>query len=247
MNGSIAKLARTFISAGKTCDNFTVFPFCIIGIHTSQRRNGKSAVCFNLCNNSAQRIHMQRKEFFLGINGKISTGEELIGLMEMVEGKELDVYWLNGNNGEVLRALVYKRGGNHMMCEAHVKPTFHRAKIEQTAEDRENMSLVMSYIQTINGYVSHRKAEIEKVLVIDHRDATLNRKFVIPGINTGRYNVDPLDETETLPEPDVEMGTLKLEPVEVLEISEEPFKIDSKGFQMKDNRGLISRLTSSNY
>ena len=195
----------------------------------------------------AGTIKLQRKEFFLGINGKISTGEELIGLMEMVEGKELDVYWLNGNNGEVLRALVYKRGGNHMMCEAHVKPTFHRAKIEQTAEDRENMSLVMSYIQTINGYVSHRKAEIEKVLVIDHRDATLNRKFVIPGINTGRYNVDPLDETETLPEPDVEMGTLKLEPVEVLEISEEPFKIDSKGFQMKDNRGLISRLTSSNY
>ncbi|EOA54207.1 hypothetical protein HMPREF1214_04171 [Bacteroides sp. HPS0048] len=195
----------------------------------------------------AGTIKLQRKEFFLGLNGKISTGEELISLMELVEGKELDVYWLDGNNGEVLRALVYQRGGNHMVCEAHIKPTFHRAKIEQTAQDRENMSLVMSYIQTINGYISRRKSEIEKVLVIDHRDATLNQKFTIPGINTGRYNVDPLEEVETLPEPGMETATLKLKPVEVLETPEESFKIDSKEFQMIDKRGLISRMTSSNY
>ena len=134
-----------------------------------------------------------------------------------------------------------------MVCEAHIKPTFHRAKIEQTAQDRENMSLVMSYIQTINGYISRRKSEIEKVLVIDHRDATLNQKFTIPGINTGRYNVDPLEETEVLPETDAEIKVLKLETVEVLDTPDKPFETHLNSFQKKDNRGLISRLTSSNY
>ena len=66
----------------------------------------------------AGTIKLQRKEFFLGLNGKISTGEELVGLMDMVDGKELDVYWLDDNNGEVLRALVYLRDGNRIMCEA---------------------------------------------------------------------------------------------------------------------------------
>ena len=195
----------------------------------------------------AGTIKLQRKEFFLGMNGKIATGEELIDLMELVDGKELDVYWLNGNDGEILRALVYQRGENRMVCEAHLKPTFHRAKIEQTAQDRENMAMVMSYIQTINGYISRRKAEIEKVLVIDHRDTTLNHKFTISGINTGRYNVDPLEETEALPEPDMEIKVLELETVEVLDTPDKPFEIHSNSFKMKDNRGLISRLTSSNY
>ena len=196
----------------------------------------------------AGTIKLQRKEFFLGLNGKISTGDELINLMELVDGKELDVYWLDGNDGEVLRALVYQRGGNCMVCEAHIKPSFHRAKIEQTAQDRENMSLVMSYIQTINGYISRRKAEIEKVLVIDHRDTTLNHKFTIPGINTQRYNVDPLEETEVLPEQEASDEETEFEMAEVLDISPNEFKNPSKTIEISFKNDLISRITTaSNY
>ena len=195
-------------------------------------------------------IKLQRKEFFLGLNGKISRGDELVSLMELVEGKEVDVYWLDGNGGEVLKALVYQRGTNRMMCEAHLKPTFHRAKIEQTAQDRENMAIVMAYIETINGYVSRRKASIERVLVIDRREKTLNNKFSIAGINTQRYNVDPLEETEALPEPDeadTQDEDADYEVAEVLELPQTEFEAPSKAVQIPalQKQGLISRITTA--
>lgn len=172
----------------------------------------------------AGTIKLQRKEFFLGLNGSISTGDELIELLECVEGKELDVYWLDDMNGEVLKALVYLRGGTRMMCEAIVKPKFHRAKIEQTAEDRKNMSLVMAYINTISGFSGQRKGEIERVLVIDKRKKAVSNKFVIPGMDTGIYNVDPLDpeEIEEMPDPNnKEAACVEYEEVEVLDDSNE--------------------------
>lgn len=168
----------------------------------------------------AGTIKLQRKEFFLGLNGEISTGDELIELLECVEGKELDVYWLDDMNGEVLKALVYLRGGTRMMCEAIVKPKFHRAKIEQTAEDRKNMSLVMAYINTISGFSGQRKGEIERVMVIDKRKKSVNNKFVMPGLGTNIYNVDPLEpeEIEELPDPNNEAAAcVEYEEVEVLD------------------------------
>lgn len=173
----------------------------------------------------AGTIKLQRKEFFLGLNGSISTGDELIELLECVEGKELDVYWLDDMNGDVLKALVYLRGGTRMMCEAIVKPKFHRAKIEQTAEDRKNMSLVMAYINTISGFSGQRKGEIERVLVIDKRKKSDSTKFVIPGLGTDIYNVDPLDpeEIEELPDPNNEAAVnVEYAEAEVL---------DSNGFE----------------
>ena len=156
------------------------------------------------CN--AGTIKLQRKEFFLGLNGQISTGDELIDLLEGVEGKDLDVYWLDDHNGEVLKALVYLRGSNRVMCEAILKPKFHRAKIEQTAEDRKNMSLVMAYINTFSGFISRRKQEIEPVWVVDKRKKSVSTKFVIPGLGTNIYDVDPLTEEdyEEMPDPEME-------------------------------------------
>lgn len=170
----------------------------------------------------AGTIKLQRKEFFLGLNGEISTGDELIELLECVEGKELDVYWLDDMNGEVMKALVYLRDGNRMMCEAILKPKFHRAKIEQTAEDRKNMSLVMAYINTISGFSGKRKSEIEKVWVIDKRKKSVNAKFVIPGIETGLYNVDPpTEEDYEMPEPELEYAAVtEYQEAEVLDSNE---------------------------
>lgn len=172
----------------------------------------------------AGTIKLQRKEFFLGLHGELSTGDELIELLECVEGKELDVYWLDDMNGEVLKALVYLRGGTRMMCEAIVKPKYHRAKIEQTSEDRKNMSLVMAYINTISGFSGQRKNEIERVMVIDKRKKSDSTKFVIPGLGTDIYNVDPLEpeEIEELPDPNNEAAAcVEYEEVEVLDDSNE--------------------------
>lgn len=193
----------------------------------------------------AGTIKLQRKEFFLGLNGSISTGDELIELLECVEGKELDVYWLDDMNGEVLKALVYLRGGTRMMCEAIVKPKFHRAKIEQTAEDRKNMSLVMAYINTISGFSGQRKGEIERVLVIDKRKKSVNNKFVMPGLGTNIYNVDPLDpeDIEELPEPNnEEAACVEYEEVEVLDDSNE-FEIPLQKLSNASKSRLMQQLS----
>ena len=111
-----------------------------------------------------------------------------------------------------MKALVYLRGADRCICEAIQKPKFHRAKIEQTADDRKNMSLVMAYINTFSGYISRRKSEIDKVMVIDHRTNVVNNKFVIPGLEQKRHYEDD-QEPETLETEDLEPETVEPEQV----------------------------------
>ena len=135
----------------------------------------------------------------------------------MVEGKDVDVVWLDGNDGEVMKALVYLRGGERIMCEAIQKPRYHRARIEQTEADKENMSIVMSYIKTIEGFISRRKAEIEPVLVIDHRTSVVNNKFVIPGLDQPqRYMAEEDDEVVIMDDEPKEAAQVTAE-AEILE------------------------------
>ena len=191
----------------------------------------------------AGTIKLQRKEFFLGLNGSISTGDELIELLECVEGKELDVYWLDDAEGNVIKALVYLRGGNRMMCEAVVKPKYHRAKIEQTATDRKNMSLVMAYINTFNGFISQRKAEIEPVWVIDKRKKAVGTKFVMPGLGTAMYDADPLtaDDIEELPDPELEAEELTAYE-EVEELPSNDFGMPLQRASNFNKRNLMKQL-----
>lgn len=196
------------------------------------------------CN--AGTIKLQRKEFLLGIDGEICTGDDLISLLELVEGKEVDVYWLDDHEGNIMKALVYMRGGERCICEAVLKPKFHRAKIEQTADDRKNMKQVMAYINTFNGYISQRKAEIDRVMVIDHRSSVVNNKFVIPGIDKP-VHYDDTDEPETLDDVMPEDAPGKMEEVEVLDggADENTFENDLKPFKKGDKQILIDQLTSN--
>ena len=193
------------------------------------------------CN--AGTIKLQRKEFFLGIEGEISTGDELIQLLELLEGKEVDIYWLDDNQGNVMKAIVYMRGGERCICEAILKPKFHRAKIEQTAEDRRNMSLVMSYINTFSGFISRRKAEIDKVMVIDRRTTVVNNKFVIPGLEDASVKYG--EETELLEDEQQEFK--QPDDVEILDDGNtgESTEEHLKSIRKDDKQLLIEQLTSN--
>ena len=199
------------------------------------------------CN--AGTIKLQRKEFFLGLDGQISTGETLVSLLELVEGKELDVYWLDDSEGNVMKALVYLRGAQNIVCEAILKPKFHRAKIEQTAADRENMKLVMSYIQTFSGFISRRKAEIEKVMVIDRRTSVVNNKFVIPGLEPSKHyeaddETEVLDDTPQQEEPDT-VDTLPPESEVLYDDTETDFENNIKPIKTGVKQRLLNQLTSN--
>jgi hypothetical protein len=139
-------------------------------------------------------IKLDSKEFLLGNNGVIAVGSQLVQLMDVAEDHRLNVRWLDGNDGEVLKAYVYV--GDTFVCEAVRKPEYHRARIERTAECEANLTLMSSYTATITGYSRERRAEIDHITIIDNRPKTLNNKFQIAGIT--RYEASEMP-VETLP------------------------------------------------
>lgn len=124
-------------------------------------------------------IRLDRKEFLLGNDGKICLGGNLINLMKQVEGKDIEVYWLDDNQGAVMKALVYI--GGHLICEALPKPRYNRATIERGPEDDAARTIMSAYEATITSYGKRVKQSIDKVTVIDERPAMFN-DFKMPGL-----------------------------------------------------------------
>ncbi|WP_053404968.1 hypothetical protein [Persicobacter sp. CCB-QB2] len=140
-------------------------------------------------------VKLQYSEWLLGNDGKIATGEELIELMRRVEGKELDVYWLNDNDGKVLKAIVYT---DRYICELLPKPVYQRAVIEQTDKDKEKQSLMSAYAMTIAGYQKRRRNEIQDVVVIDNTPKHKPRiEFTIDGVS--QYQA-PEEDAQEMPD-----------------------------------------------
>lgn len=146
-------------------------------------------------------IELQKEEFLLGDNSKVATGEPLIELMKEVEGRSLDVYWLDGLDGKVMKAIVMLDG--KCICEAVPKPVYNKATIEQTDADKEARTIMSKYVATIDAYMRQRKASISDVLLIGTPEKPLNRKFVMPGL-APRYVPDdaPAPALDDVPEDD---------------------------------------------
>ncbi len=153
-------------------------------------------------------MSLQYGEWLLGDKGCIYTGEDLIKLLRQVEGKTVDVYWLDGNNGEVLKAYVYEYETGRYICEALPKPVGARAPIERKEHHLQARELMARYRNTVTQYMQHRKNAIDSLLVIDNRPKTISDSFSIPGIDTFEpkeqpaeqvpaYNEDEFDYTPT--------------------------------------------------
>lgn len=125
-------------------------------------------------------IKLQRGEYLLGDNSELYAGQKLINLMKQIEGTKVDVYWLDGNDGQVIRAFVYQ--GDRYICEAISKPSYNRARIEQTPSDLANREAMSKYVATIEAYMRNGAKTIDKVTIIDNRQMTLNETFRINGV-----------------------------------------------------------------
>ena len=128
----------------------------------------------------AGHIRLNSGWYLLGDDGEIYTGDRLLDLMEQVEGRDVEVYWLRGHQGQTLKALVYREG--RLVCEALPKPVAKRSQLEALGDDdaRQAFELVERYKNTVRGWARRHKNEIEKLVIIDNRPRTLNNKFVIP-------------------------------------------------------------------
>jgi hypothetical protein len=147
-------------------------------------------------------VKLQGKEFLLGDEGAIYVGDKLISLMKRIEGRTVSVYWLDGNDNSVMKALIFL--GDTCICEAVEKPVPPRSITERTPKDEADYQLVCAYVATIDGFRRERRSGIEEVFIVDGRERTLNRKFIMPSIT--RYEV-PEGQTDVpmlpaLPEED---------------------------------------------
>jgi hypothetical protein len=124
-------------------------------------------------------IKFRNTTYVLGIDGEIALGEDLIRLMKYVESKEFTIYWLDGSDGNVLKAMIYY--DDMMLCDLVPHPEYSRSVHERDDQGDVNRKLMSAYENTVNGYMSYRKREIDSVMIIDNRKKTLNNKFQIPG------------------------------------------------------------------
>lgn len=125
-------------------------------------------------------IRFRNTEFLLGMDGVIAVGNRLINLMEQCENRDVDIYWLDDNFGNVLKAHIYI--GNQFICEAVEKPRYNKARIEQTDEDMINRELMSKYVATIEGFGRGQKKQLDNVTIIDNRPVTIGNSFVMPGL-----------------------------------------------------------------
>ena len=99
--------------------------------------------------------------------------------MTKVESQQIDVYWLDDNQGEIFKALIYI--GDQYICEALPKPRPNRASLERTPEDEKMMQLMSEYRITIDSFQRSQKQNLEGVAIINEKPKTLNNKFQVPG------------------------------------------------------------------
>jgi len=139
------------------------------------------------------KIILQNKKRFIADNGEVLLGESLIAKMKRIEGEKVDVYWLDGNDGNVLKAVVFLNG--EYICEL-VSLSYQRAQIEQTPEDIAIRELQSKYTASVEAFAKLQKRSIDKVVVIDHQQKTLNRRFQISGLNRFQTREEEVEELE---------------------------------------------------
>lgn len=148
-------------------------------------------------------INFREKEFLLGNNGEVSTGDSLILLMRQVEGKDIDIYWLDDNRGNVLKAYIYL--GTQFICEAVAKPTYKKARIEQTAQDMMAREIMSKYVMTVEGFGNRQRRALDNVMIIDNRQVTIGNSFSIDGVTKQEVSNEPAKVLDDMPDDNYEL------------------------------------------
>lgn len=121
------------------------------------------------------KVKLQRSKFSIAENGEILTGEALIEKMRLIEGKEVDVYWLDGTDGQVIKAMAFI--GDRYVCELQEMPKYNRAVAEQTEADKKAYQLQSAYTATIDAYARTKRNSIESIGIMETAPKTINNNF----------------------------------------------------------------------
>lgn len=140
-------------------------------------------------------IKLQEQKRAIAEDGKILTGEALIQQMRIIEGKDFDVYWLDSNDGQVLKAFVYM--DNRLICEVMEMPRYNRAIAERTNTCIEAIKLQSAYVASVDAFEKRQRNKIENIQIIDNTPKTINSNFKFPNLKRSERDEGPkaiLDE-----------------------------------------------------
>ncbi|WP_164126078.1 hypothetical protein [Sphingobacterium luzhongxinii] len=142
-------------------------------------------------------VKLNNSEFLLGVDGQVALGDTLVQLMQRIEGRDILVYWLDDNNGEVLKAYAYVN--DRLICELVKKPKYKRARIERGETDADANAVMSSYVATVNAYGKEVRAGIDGATVIRQSTTVAEGGFSIRRLKP-RVNYDENRVAEVLPE-----------------------------------------------
>lgn len=150
----------------------------------------------------AGRITLQGKSRVVGRDGKPALGESLIQIMKQIEGENVVIYWLDDNEGRVMKALVFTESGRYVSellsdheCNGDLE--YQRATAEQTEQDHENRKLMSAYANTVQSFISKNAKAIESVAILKKPEVAAPKRFVMPGVRSYTPSDSP---AETLPD-----------------------------------------------
>jgi len=148
-------------------------------------------------------VRLQGDTWLLADKGAYVFGESLVNLMRQAEGEQLEVYWLDSNDGQVIKAFAYI--GDTFICELLPQPVYKRSRADQTEDDLQKREIMSKYVSTIEAYGRRHRREIERVEVINHTHPMLNNKFQIRELHQNRIRPTGTDQNcavEVLPDID---------------------------------------------
>ncbi|MBY0487394.1 MAG: hypothetical protein K2P85_09455 [Flavobacteriaceae bacterium] len=136
-------------------------------------------------------VKLQGRKRAIAENGEILTGDALIHKMKAIEGKDVEIYWLDGNDGEVLKSLVYQ--GGRLICEIMEMPRYNRASIERTDADEMAIKLQSSYVATVEAFARTQRNRIENINIIDNTPVIVNSNFKFANVKRYEARETPVE------------------------------------------------------
>ncbi|SMG35810.1 hypothetical protein [Sphingobacterium psychroaquaticum] len=111
----------------------------------------------------------------IGDHGIVAKGERLIQVMKQIEGQEIEVYWLDDDQGEVMKAYAYIDG--KCVCEIVRKPRPIRARLERSAADELAEGLLAAYTNTVDAFGKRQREQLDGVVIIKEDPAPLKHQI----------------------------------------------------------------------
>lgn len=94
-------------------------------------------------------------------------------------GKALDAYWIERDNGLTDRIYLYEKDSELFLCEALLKEVAHKARIEQTEVDGKILGRDRRYNKAIEDHIRTGKEKLAPVMIMNIEQVTENHAVEI--------------------------------------------------------------------